>query len=40
MPIILGLDRHQMSFSSIEDSISQDYEVRLIDAYVIQNRLS
>jgi len=34
MPIINGLDRYQMSFSSLEDSISNDNEVRFIDAFV------
>lgn len=34
MPIINGLDRCQMTFSSLEDSISADNEVRFIDAFV------
>jgi transposase len=34
MPIINGFDRHQISFSSLEDSISSDNEVRFIDAFV------
>lgn len=34
MPIMIGVDRHQMSFSSLEDKISVDNEVRFIDAFV------
>src|SRR5690606_41176103 len=34
MPIINGLDRCQMTFSSLEDSFSADNEVRFIDAFV------
>ena len=34
MPIINGLDSCQMTFSSLEDSISADNEVRFIDAFV------
>src|SRR5690606_28782056 len=34
MPIINSLDRCQMTFSSLEDSISSDNEVRFIDAFV------
>lgn len=34
MPIINGLDRTQLSFGSLEDSISSDNEVRFIDAFV------
>lgn len=34
MPTILGLDRFQITFSSLEDSISADNEVRFIDAFV------
>ena len=34
MPIITGIDRHQVSFSSLEDGIAADNEVRLIDAFV------
>jgi len=34
MPLINGLDRFQMTFSSLEDSISNDNEVRFIDAFV------
>jgi transposase len=34
MPIILGLDRHQITFSSLEDAIATDNEVRFIDAFV------
>src|SRR5690606_33250045 len=34
MPIINSLDRCQMTFSSLEDSISADNEVRFINAFV------
>src|SRR5690606_10641585 len=34
MPIITGLDRHQIRFSSLEDAISADNDVRFIDAFV------
>jgi len=34
MSIITGVDRHQMSFSRLEDKITADNEVRLIDAFV------
>ena len=34
MPIITGIDRHQVSFSSLEDGIAADNEVRFIDAFV------
>lgn len=34
MPKITGLDRHQVSFSSLEDVISLDNDVRFIDAFV------
>lgn len=34
MPIMTGVDRHQMSFSSLEDKIAVDNEVRFIDAFV------
>lgn len=34
MPKITGLDRHQVSFSSLEDMISLDNDVRFIDAFV------
>ncbi len=34
MPSILGLDRFQIIFSSLEDTIAADNEVRLIDAFV------
>lgn len=34
MPIITGLDRQQIRFSSLEDAISSDNDVRFIDAFV------
>ena len=34
MPIINGLDRQQIRFSSLEDAISADNDVRFIDAFV------
>ena len=34
MPIINGFDRYQITFSSLEDSIAADNEVRFIDAFV------
>jgi transposase len=34
MPIINGFDRYQITFSSLEDSIAKDNEVRFIDAFV------
>ncbi len=34
MPTILGFDRFQITFSSLEDTISADNEVRFIDAFV------
>ena len=34
MPIINGLDRLQIRFSSLEDAISVDNDVRFIDAFV------
>jgi transposase len=34
MPIISGLDRNQLTFSSLEDSIASDNDVRFIDAFV------
>ena len=34
MPTILGLDRFQITFSTLEDAISADNEVRFIDAFV------
>lgn len=34
MPKITGLDRHQVSFCSLEDVISLDNDVRFIDAFV------
>ncbi len=34
MPTIIGLDRFQITFSSLEDTISVDNEVRFIDAFV------
>lgn len=34
MPIINGFDRSQITFSSLEDSIAADNEVRFIDAFV------
>ncbi len=34
MPILLGLDRFQITFSSLEYTISSDNEVRFIDAFV------
>ena len=34
MPTILGLDRFQITFSTLEDTISADNEVRFIDAFV------
>jgi len=34
MSIITGVDRHQMSFSSLEDKIAVDNDVRFIDAFV------
>src|SRR5690606_17768994 len=34
MPIINGLDRHQITFSSLEAAIATDNDVRFIDAFV------
>lgn len=34
MPIINGLDRHQLTFSSLEAAIATDNDVRFIDAFV------
>lgn len=34
MPIINGLDRNQITFSSLEDTITADNEIRFIDAFV------
>lgn len=34
MPIINGLDRHQLTFSSLEATIATDNDVRFIDAFV------
>ena len=34
MPIIHGLDRQQIRFSSLEDAISADNDVHFIDAFV------
>ena len=34
MLIINGFDRSQITFSSLEDSIAADNEVRFIDAFV------
>ena len=34
MPSLPGLDRSQITFSSLEDAISTDNEVRFIDAFV------
>lgn len=34
MPTIRGVDRSQISFSSLETQISQDNEIRFIDAFV------
>ena len=34
MPIINGLDRQQIIFSSLEDTIATDNDVRFIDAFV------
>src|SRR5690606_20669116 len=34
MPIMTGVDRHQVSFSSLEDKIAVDNELRFIDAFV------
>ncbi len=34
MPIINGLDRLQIRFSSLEDAISVDNDVRFIDPFV------
>lgn len=34
MPIIIGIHREQISFSSLESQISKDNEVRFIDAFV------
>jgi transposase len=34
MPIINGLDRNQITFSSLEEAIAADNEVRFIDAFV------
>ncbi len=34
MPTILGLDRFQITFFTLEDTISADNEVRFIDAFV------
>lgn len=34
MPTITGISRHQISFSSLEDYITKDNEVRFIDAFV------
>ena len=37
MPIINGLDRHQLTFSSLEATIATDNDVRFIDAFVDKN---
>ncbi len=34
MPITIGIDRHQISFSSLDERIASDNEVRFIDAFV------
>jgi len=34
MPSLPGLDRSQITFSSLEDAISTDNEVRFMDAFV------
>jgi len=34
MPIIIGIDREQINFSSLETQISKDNEIRFIDAFV------
>jgi hypothetical protein len=34
MPIIIGIDTHQISFSSLDERIAYDNEVRFIDAFV------
>ena len=34
MPIINGLDRHQLTFSSLETTIPTDNDVRIIDAFI------
>jgi hypothetical protein len=34
MQHITGISRHQMRFSSLEDTISLDNQVRFIDAFV------
>jgi len=34
MPIINGLDRQQIRFSSLEDAISADNDVCIVDAFV------
>lgn len=34
MAIIRGIDRFQMRFSTLEDCISEEHEVRFIDAFV------
>ena len=34
MPIINGLDRHQLTFSSLEAAIATDNDVRFIDAFI------
>ena len=34
MPTLIGIDRLQLTFSSLEDGIAVDNEVRFIDAFV------
>ncbi|TDD75161.1 transposase [Flavobacterium caseinilyticum] len=34
MQHIIGISRHQMRFSSLEDTISPDNQIRFIDAFV------
>ncbi|MDO5637687.1 MAG: hypothetical protein Q4G18_10630 [Myroides sp.] len=34
MPIINGLDRHQLTFSSLESAIATDNDVRFIYAFI------